>query len=1118
MEDSVPNQSEEENPPARLGAAPRSFLLLWELAALFALALGGWRVTDQGIPSDFFSLCWLLVGLHLWRILAVVGHAKPPPVWLLFFETVALLGWIDDRPWANPESVSVHPLIRLFHWRGGHSLGSQPLWSLIPALVVCGACLWRGARSSWLLSRRVTLASWTPRLLVGSGLLFVVAVFFGSSSQPWRQAPPPPGLERSATFSWRTGTRNTVLRGRSKGVWASAKWRDPTSPLLLRYRSEALSRPVARLVLVKGESTVVASEVELYETSPGLVRRLIEPPPALASGSELRLELHASNDPRFAGTLELAGLRSVSTSLAARAEQEGWVGALCSSPLAPCLLILGLLYLRSAWRGWRAPRSLGGLLLAAVVCGSWISLTVPALSLLFGWLALIPAVFLLGLQSWLVLLPFGEAIPPLLAFGPRLQYVLTGQLAPLFHRRPLSAGPKPEYLDRLESSLEVWTQAPAWLLALGVLALAATCVLSARAREGTDRPPSRRPSNYLFCLGALGYLLHPSWHLPIEPESQRALGLLLLGGLILLWRGLRWLEDRIPWSSSPPPVPWIDAGALVLICLYVLLRVPDLLLPPTFNSDEASLHGGAVHVFRAQHLSLGLGAGLGPRALVVGACLALALALRALAKRVAGFDRWLIGGLSAALLVWVLWLPIPEWSVMTTFRYPPLAKLIPGQLTWVGGESLGAARLWCLLAYVGAGYALFLGARRLGLTRAAAFGTLIFYLALNMTWYWSVFAYNTAFLVLFTAAASVPLLHWIRSANPDSLAWTGLWLACAGASRVTGIVSFGIMFLAIMATLLGSRRHRTRANALALGYLLCAVLPGAILWHKVLVGGWFSWVGRYVEWQHFKVILENYDRWRLSGHSFLNMNGAWACALVAFGVFVPCLGPSPRWRSRCARVCLLLGWLTTATIAPLLLGRASVWDGLPRFLLPSLLPAALLVGLGLDVAGRHFGRWAPLVLLAPLLVFGRVPVADQPAAIPTDLNPYVQYRGRSHGFFPESALLAVLPEGVGRLQAVVVHEADVSSGRISQLDPAKARSLETIDAEMKSKGYRVFILPYAPDPVLNDSLWRFQRVQPTLDPTLWQDPDSISASPLFRPVGVVTFHGVEFRLFERTGK
>jgi hypothetical protein len=1096
-------------------AAHRGLLVVWEVFALGGLVLARLNAPGSCFHADLIALAWLLGGLHLWRGLAVLQLTKAPPIWLLPLEAIALMGWLDAAPWADPSAVKVPILARLISWRGILSVGTQPLWSLIPALAAFGFCLRSALRSSWLAARRPLLVRWVPRAAGLTCLVVFASWFLGSSSQGWERPSPQVGLERSRAFSWRTGVNHEVLRGRFSGVWACAEGIRPGEDLLLRYRSEGLLEPEAVFVAVKGASARVIDRRRLYQTSPNVVRLVLPTPPALEAGEELRLELRAANDPRFSATLEVADLGHCRTSFATRAEREGWVPAALSSPFTPFLLALLVLYLYATWPSRSGWSRWVGVVVCLMAWGSWLSLTIPALRILFGWLALVPATLLMGLQGWLSMLPLAEAVPPLVTFGASLQEVMTGQLGPLFYGRPLSAGASPEYLERLEAKLQILGALPTWLLAAGLLGLAVALPLSARPPD--SRPAGKRASTYLFLLGAASYVLYPSWHLPIAPESQRLVALLLVGGLLLLWRGLRALEDRIPAArlESPRRAAWLDPAALTLVGLYLLLRIPDLFLPPTFNSDEGGFRSAASLLYTNQRRGLGLSleVGLQHRAAVLALAGVVGLALFAAAKRVREFDRWLIGVSSAGLLAWALWIPIPDWDVMTTFRYPPLAKLIPGLLAWINGDSLPASRFWCLAAYTGAGYALFLAARRLGLARAAAFGALIFFLGLNMTWYWSVFAYNTAFLVLFTALAAVPLLGWLRDAEPAGLAWTGLWLAAASASRVTGVVSFAILFLAVLTTLLTSPRHRTRGNAWGVAFLLCAILPGALLWHKLLVGGWYGWVGRYLEWQHFKAILGSYDRWRLTGYSILNMNGGWAFALIVLG------GLSAfAVRQKVLRLgaWLLGGWLVLATTAPIILGRGQVWDGLPRFIVPALLPAALLVGLACDAAQRRAGRWAPLALVLPILLFGRHPVVDQPAALPTDLNVYVQHSGRSHGFLPEDEIVTLLPAGVGYHEVAVVHEAGIVGQHLRQVDPTKIQDLESIDAEMERRGFRVFVFPYAPDPVVNDSLWRFQRVKATIDPALWQDPARIDASPLFRRVDVFTFHGVEYRIYERT--
>ena len=109
-----------------------------------------------------------------------------------------------------------------------------------------------------------------------------------------------------------------------------------------------------------------------------------------------------------------------------------------------------------------------------------------------------------------------------------------------------------------------------------------------------------------------------------------------------------------------------------------------------------------------------------------------------------------------------------------------------------------------------------------------------------------------------------------------------------------------------------------------------------------------------------------------------------------------------------------------------------------------------------------------------------------------------------------------MPEGVDFSEVAIIHESGIMSHYFRQCDPTKIETLSSINAEMRRMGFRVLVLPYAPDPVVNDSLWRFQRFKATLDPKIWQDPETLSSSPLFRPIGLVTFHDVEYRLFMRT--
>lgn len=1110
MEDPGQDETSGAAAAAPPGTPARVLLVLCEVLALAGLVAARANAPGNVFHSDLIVLAWLLAGLHLWRGLAVLGRAPTPPLLLLALEGIALCGWLDDGPWLDPAQVEVSYLERLIRWRGVYSVGTQPLWALLSALAVLGACLLRAARSEALAAQRARILLWSPRLALAAVGLACAIWFLGASAEAWR-SDAPAALQQSRAFSWRTGTRHRVLRGRFSGVWAVAEGLSPEQPALLRYRSEGLSgTPVARWVAVEGAETRILSQSPLQRTSPGVVRLVIPPPRGALPSERLRLELHAANDPRFAGTLELAAPLRLRNRFAAAVEREGWLPALSASVATPALLALLLLYLYAQWGRLSAWKRWPGAALALMACGSWLALSAPALRLLFGWLALIPATLLMGLQSWLVLLPFVEAIPPLATFGPDLQSVMSGQLGPIFYGRPISAGATPEYLARLDARLGSLSAIPTWLVGAGVLSLILVAFLSARPRGAAPRDSRRRPSTYLFALGGLGYVLYPSWHLPIEPTRQRLAGLLLLGGLVVVWRSLRWLEERIPRGA---PQPLWDPAALVVLLLYLLLRVPDLFLPVTFNSDEGGFRSSSDVIYSAQRQLLGLSDSLGHRALVVGILLAAGAFLWALAKRFTDFDRWLVGAAGLALLAWVLWLPTPPWDVMTTFRYPPLAKVIPGTLAWITGASLPASRFWCLLSYALSGYAVFLGARRLGLARAASFGALVFYLALNMTFYWSVFAYNTAFLVGFTALAAVPFLTWVRSAEPESLAWASFWLATASASRVTGIVSFAIFFLGALATLATSPRHRTRGNAWAMAFLLCAVLPGALLWHKVLVGGWYGWVGRYLEWQQFLGILGDYDRWRLMGHSILHMNGAWSCALIFLGLaaFV-----RSRHESRRLGGWLLAGWLVLATMAPIILGRGQVWDGLPRFVLPALLPASLLVGVGFDALQRRFGRWPALLLLTPLLLFGRDPVANQPAVLPTDLNVYVQYRGRSHGFLPDREIAAALPEGLAHHEVGILHESGIVSQYFRQCEPSRIETLEQIEAEMQRKGFRCLVLPYAPDPVANDALWRFQRSRVTIDPKIWRDPETLAETPWLEPAGVVSFGDVEYRIFLRS--
>lgn len=1081
----------------------RALAFAWELTALGLFLLA--RAQSGGVQAEMISLAWLVAGLHVWRGLCFLGRAPLPPLWLLPLEALAFAGWLD--PGAGPSSLD-----ELWRWRGlPREAGTQPLWCLLAALGVLGSTLQRAfaARQVWVpaLSRVRWLgapSAWAPRLL-GVALLASLALgLAGSEGAPWARGDLR-GVRAREANSWRTGASHQVLEGRGVGVWARLRGA-PASALTLRYRSEGLLEPRVRVRALGARGARLVQEASLYGTSPGVVRRFLDlEGVAWRSGEVLEVELLARNDPRFQGTLELAPGVRVETRFAARVEREGWFGAWLLSPLAPLGLGLLLLWSISVWDLWSpGPRwLLAGLTCWA--CSTWLTFEVPAARVFVGWLVLGPTALLLCLQGWLTLLPFVEALPPVLVFGPTLRAVMEGQCGALFGDGYVSRGAQPEKLERLAEGLAPFAGVPLAVLALGVCLLALGLVVSAR-RSG-EASTGSRVSTWFFALGALGYVLHPTWHLPLGDASQRSLGLLLTGGLVVFWRVLRWLEDRFPAEESGPRRRLLDPAAALFVGLYVLVRLPDVLLPGTLNTDEYALR-----TYSETPLASLVGAdlGWGPRLaalLIAGATL---VGLRWAARRVPQFASALVGVLTLVLVAWVLWIPVPEgWDPMWTFRYPPLAKLLPGTLAWSCGSSLAANRLWCLVACAGGGYAGFLGARRLGVGRAAALAALLCFLASNLTWYWSVFAYNTHFLVLFSALAWVPLLDWIRSGRPRLLGWCALWVALACTSRLTGVVSFLAASSAILLTLVASPRHRSRGNAWALGLFLFSLLPGILLWHKALVGAWFGWVGRPLSWFQVREILATYDRWRLTPFSVENMNGAWFLILLAGGIGSVLLGDR-RGRGRILSILVL--WVVLATAIPLLLGRGPVWDGHPRFILPAILPLSLLVALGLDSAARRWGRWAPLALVLPLLFAGRAPVVDPPAVIPTDLNPWVQYRGRSHGFFPEAQVLASLPSGVDPSQLVVVHEAIVET-KLAQADFEGFKSLAAVERQMRAQGWRAFVIPHAEDPLLNDTLYRFQRTTPTMDPLLWRDSRAIEESARFRLAAKVSYHGVDWRVF-----
>lgn len=1085
-------------------SSARAIAVGWELLALGSLLLARTQ-QEGGLQSDMLTLAWLVLGLHLWRGLTALGRAPLPPLWLVPFELAAFLGWLDPGP--GPQVLAEGFL----SWRGvPQALGTQPLWCFLPALVVAGTCFLRafGSRETWLEPHAERGLRWWPRAAALAALGFVAVGVAGTESVPWGGGA---GLQVEEVYSWRTGRGHRNLAGRAEGVWAEAEGLEPCPGLTLRYRAEGLLEPQVRVQAVASGRSRLLLERSLQGTSPGLVRTLLDLRPAgpLEAGETLRIEVLAKNDPRFEAALELAPAQRLQSLFALRVAHEGWLGALLTSSLAPLPLAALFLGLALVWSRWSpGPRWLLASL-ALVACAAWLCFAAPALRIVLGWLVVGPAALVLGLQGWVALLPFAEGLPPLLNFGPSFGAVMGGQFSPLFPGGFVSQGAQPAYLERLVGGLGRLSGAVSpGALALGVVLCGGGLVASARARGGRV---GARVSTWFFVLGAVGYVLHPTWHLPTSEPNQRVLAVLLVGGLLTIWRVLRWLEDRLPAPEPAEPRAWLDPAAAALVILYVLLRIPDLLLPATFNTDECAFSSASEQVFRAQREALGLSGGLGSKLLVLAGAGGLAFALWALAKRVREFALWFVAVSALGLLAWALWVPIPDWGEMATYRYPPLAKLLPGTLGWLSGTSLSASRFWCLVASAGGGYALCLGARRLGVSRAAALGALLVFLGTNLTWYWSVFAYNTHFLVLASGLASIPLLGWIRSNRPHLLGWCALWVGVACASRITGVVTFLAVVSAVALTLVASPRHRTRANAWACALFLAALLPGIMLWQRVLVGGWFGWVGAPLSWHSIRDVMTDFDRWRLAPYVVWGMNGAWFFLILVLGVLAGCLTRRQR-KGWALPLCVLLAWLGIATTITLVLGRGRSWDGLPRFVFPSLVPLSLLAGLGLNALQRRTNRWVPLIVILPILIFGREPVADPPAALPSDLNPWVQPLGRSHGFFPESLVLEQLPEGIEKEELAILHDAIMCSS-LRQFDFTRIKTLEQIHGEMKRNGWRAFVIPYSPDPLVNDAIYRFQRPNSTIAPHIWQDPDSIGASPLFEAAGVATFHGVEFRIF-----
>ena len=626
------------------------------------------------------------------------------------------------------------------------------------------------------------------------------------------------------------------------------------------------------------------------------------------------------------------------------------------------------------------------------------------------------------------------------------------------------------------------------------------------AGSGAPRP-LLRPSSCLFMLAGLSYVIHPSWHLPISRANQRTLAVLLAGGVLLAWRGLRWLEDRVPASEPAERKPWVDPPVLLLVGLYFLLRIPDLFNPPTLNSDEGFVWGCG----RTAYMGFWLGFSR-PTLLFVLSGVGVGVVL--LARRVKRSEQWFLAGAGACLLAWALWYTASAWGGGTEFRYPPLIKLFLGAMTLILGESLEASRFCNLLVFGVSGYALYLSARRLGCARGASISVLLLFLGANSIWYWSAFTYNSSFLVTCTALSCVPLCSWIREGKPETLCWLGFTLALTGASRVTGAVVFAVFFLAVCSTLAAKPSHRTRGNAWGLAFMVAAVVPGVLLWQRGLAG-WYWAVGVPMRWSSMAELLTTFDRWRLTPRAIMDGNGPWLLLLAGSGILAS-LATRAR-RSRWGGVgCLLVLWLAVVTVVPILFGRATVWDAFGRFLLPALLPLMLMAGVALDAAERRLGRWAPLALVTPML-FWHLGVLGRPPKLPTDLNPYVQNYERTHIFLPDEQILASLPEGVKLEESVFLHETFIFTRvGLPQTPFPIPKTLDDLYEVMGRKGWRLLVIPYAPDPRLNDAVWRYQRSGATLDPEIWQDPATLIADPRFEPAGVVTFDGVEFRLYLRS--
>lgn len=882
-----------------------------------------------------------------------------------------------------------------------------------------------------------------------------------------------------------------------------------SSLLRLRYLSNGFTSLL--LKVIEEKQTAVSrtlGTVALYGTSPGYVSKLIELPAEQIKVLALHLEF-----PEGRGQVRLKPLQSIHSERMQEAYKNGVLFSLRAHAelgwLAVCILA-GLL--ATAFRyGNQQSNRLRRILTCAVVLflcisGLYCNLAAHPVTLLA--LPYLLAAFGCFLTwQWIVLLPFVDIFPPPVEPAGYLRSLLLDMLSRTFPDGYLMRGGDEKNLAPIRDLL-------------ASLNLPLVCTIALLGILGAAYLVRRRAapaSALLFALFTLNFIIYPVYQLPIDRSLQQILACLLLLVFVAHFAFLASVEHCSAYAKTVRDFFTASRGEYgvlaVLAAAFIFFHWSAIHLPPTWNSDESDLGYWVI----SSALSLfGLQPNFTGRVISV-----LLLAMIFIWGRYAlrsGRSPLLVYPLillCAAIIIFRM--PI-GWNSFQLYRYAPFSKIGYGLLAILSDGSLIFSRLQSVVLVSICAGIVYLAGKHAGFDRAAAVGGTCVYLSSFLIFYWSSFSYVLSLTLIQSALALGFFLVWLTKRDRASLYIAGSMLALGFLTRETALAAIMVYSATALVFYLASARNEVSPRDL-IWFFAALGLP-IIIWQKVLVGSWYSWVGRDFAVDRFVQIISEGDHWKAMPWNFFVSSGPFVFGYALSGFLVLLCSTRTRWLG----VFLLVNFLAEYAF-PMIFSRMREYDGHSRFLVPLMLPAVLATMALIDSSRRRwFPNLAPLASTAVCSVLFSLPViltthydlATLPCTFPTDISPYVQQNGHDHGYFPTELMASImksLPDG--EKMAYTMPYYVTGEWRGSYIDPQQAATPHDYAEAMRGKGLRYLISMSSSEPACHNKIWLTSMQR---NHVVAKDPLLLGTSGEFSLIKTVDFYQYLIYIFEVQGK